>query len=440
VLAEIQYKANMNILYLNHFRGFETTYIPLKQVNFFVGENSTGKSSILSILRLLSSPQFWNDDDFNTADVEMGFFDELVSKNFKINHKEFQIGFLANKEQKIDRIFNTLLLNYKNVKSVPTLNEIRFLVQNTSFKVTITNKQFKIFSKIVDYDVNDLENFQKWIEDNNFTEIKYKILKREDDYTSRSPYFELKYFLKRELENSKEIGTLTQPRFLPFSTWIAPIRSKPKRIYENFKLVFSPEGDHTPLLIKSILANDFKKNITKDKFLKAIEKFGKNSGLFDRIEVESLGNQKNSPFHLNIFVNNIPLKITNVGYGVGQVLPLLTEILVTVKGRWFTIQQPEVHLHPRAQAALGNFIFDATISDDKNFLIETHSDFLIDRFRYCIKKNNNNISAQVLFFERYEHGNKVSAIEISKLGQYPEELPDAFRSFFINEELNLLSL
>ncbi|PWN63288.1 AAA family ATPase [Chryseobacterium oncorhynchi] len=430
----------MNILYLNHFRGFENTYIPLKQVNFFVGENSTGKSSILSILRLLSSPQFWNDDDFNTADVELGFFDELVSKDKKSNHNNFQIGYFSNDDRKINRVFNILLVNYVNIKSVPTVSELRFFINGYNIKVLIKKKQYKIYIKPVEYNVSNLNEFQNWVEDISFDNIKFKILKREDDYTFRNPYYDIRYFLKEELPNLKEMGTLTRPHFLPLSTWIAPIRSKPKRIYENFKLVFSPEGDHTPLLIKSILANEFKKNITKEKFSKTLEEFGINSGLFDKIEIESLGQQKNSPFHLNIYLNNIPLKITNVGYGVGQVLPLLTEILVTHKDRWFTIQQPEVHLHPRAQAALGNFIFNAAFNDDKNFLIETHSDFLIDRFRYSIKKNQNYIDSQILFFERTKTGNKVHSIDIDEFGQYQEEQPDSFRSFFINEELNLLSL
>lgn len=430
----------MNILYLNHFRGFENTFIPLKQVNFLVGENSTGKSSILSILRLLSSAQFWNDDDFNTADVELGFFDELVSKHNRLNYKNFQIGYLSNNDERFDRVFTTLLINYVNIKSVPTINELKFYIDKHNIKVLITKKQYKIYIKPVEYNVSTLDEFHNWIQDSNFNDIKFKVLKRDDDYTLKSPYYDIKQFLKKVLPNPKEIGALARPNFLPLSTWIAPIRSKPKRIYENFKLVFSPEGDHTPLLIKSILANEFKQNITKDKFSKILEEFGLNSGLFDKIEIESLGKQRNSPFHLNIFMNNMPLKITNVGYGVGQVLPLLTEILASYKDRWFTIQQPEVHLHPRAQAALGNFIFNAAINDNKKFLIETHSDFLIDRFRYSIKKSKKCLDSQVLFFERSPNGNTVYSIDISDTGQYSEEQPDSFRNFFINEELNLLSL
>ncbi len=51
-------------LYIDNFRGFDDTYIPLKEVNFFVGENSTGKTSILSLINLLYDYSFWLRPDF----------------------------------------------------------------------------------------------------------------------------------------------------------------------------------------------------------------------------------------------------------------------------------------------------------------------------------------------------------------------------------------
>jgi predicted ATPase len=181
-------------------------------------------------------------------------------------------------------------------------------------------------------------------------------------------------------------------------------------------------------------------NVTKEQFSSAIENFGKKSGLFDKIEIKNFSKDLSSPFILNIYLNGLSLKITNVGYGVGQVLPLLTEILVSYKGTWFSIQQPEVHLHPRAQAALGEFLYNSATIDEKYFLIETHSDFLIDRFRLAIKNGRKHKLSQVLFFERKKNGNTVKSIEINENGQYSDQQPKAFRDFFINEEMNLLSL
>ena len=104
------------------------------------------------------------------------------------------------------------------------------------------------------------------------------------------------------------------------------------------------------------------------------------------------------------------------------------------------IQQPEVHLHPKAQAALGEFIYNIHIFEKQNFLIETHSEYLINRFRIISSKNKEkNIDSQVIFFERTDKGNKIHVIEIHN-GQYSENQPASFSDFFIKEELKLLEI
>ena len=407
-------------------------------MNFLVGENSTGKSSVLALLKLMSTPQFWNNDDFNIVDLELGSFSELLTTKPLDGKKEFQLGFHIDDDlEERARFTNTFLATYKNEQGSPRLTSIRLFIDSLNILIELRDSQMKVFIKEVKYLISEPEKFKYWIEDSNFKSIPSTIYGR--DRNGINLFYEIRNALRNTLPSSIKISGALRPEFLPFPTWIAPIRSKPKRIYESFKLIFSPEGDHTPLLIKHILSNKFKKNISKEAFAKALQKFGSASGLFDKIEIKNLGKEESSPFHLNIFLNKSPIRITNVGYGVGQVLPVLTEILVSFSGNWFSVQQPEVHLHPKAQAALGAFFFEAT-KKQKYFLVETHSDFLIDRYRLCLKQNSHSISSQVLFFERTKNGNKVTGISIDKSGQYSENQPNSFRSFFINEELDLLSL
>lgn len=56
-----------------------------------------------------------------------------------------------------------------------------------------------------------------------------------------------------------------------------------------------------------------------------------------------------------------------------------------------------VHLHPKAQAALGEVLFNLSILENKKFIIETHSDYMIDRFRISCRKSKKSIKTQVLF-------------------------------------------
>jgi len=100
-----------------------------------------------------------------------------------------------------------------------------------------------------------------------------------------------------------------------------------------------------------------------------------------------------------------------------------------------------VHLHPRAQAAFGSFLFNATTKDNNTFLIETHSDFTINRFRYSLsKKEKSRVSSQVIFFEREGHTNTISHLEINSDGSFASDVPISYREFFIGEELQLLEL
>jgi predicted ATPase len=125
---------------------------------------------------------------------------------------------------------------------------------------------------------------------------------------------------------------------------------------------------------------------------------------------------------------------------VSQSLPVFVEIFTRPKGSWFAIQQPEVHLHPRAQAALGDAFFEMAVGEEKCFLIETHSDFTIDRFRMNYRKKGKKPNSQVLFFERKGRNNTVTSLAISAQGELSPEQPEGYRQFFVKEEMKLLGL
>ena len=102
-----------------------------------------------------------------------------------------------------------------------------------------------------------------------------------------------------------------------------------------------------------------------------------------------------------------------------------------------------MHLHPKAQASLGAYFYHVSKTDEKSFLIETHSDFLIDRYRreYALDKEKKDSPAQVLFFKRNTKGkNEMHVIEIEPDGSYSANQPKEFREFFINEGIEMLNL
>ena len=145
------------------------------------------------------------------------------------------------------------------------------------------------------------------------------------------------------------------PQFGPPVVWIAPIRTAPRKTYDEPQTAFSPEGQHTPYIIRRML------NSEKEaaKFREFIERVGKASGLFEKIDLKYFGNKSDpaSPFEVDAYLSDKALSVGWLGYGVSQSLPILVELLDRPRGSWFAIQQPEVHLHPRAQASLGDVFF-----------------------------------------------------------------------------------
>lgn len=284
-------------------------------------------------------------------------------------------------------------------------------------------------------DLKDI--FPEWIAERASDKSDYRQLADSPHYRA-SDIYHLYFPLMAAIEQSQ---TGHGPSGLEYARqeliWIAPIRTKPQRTYDDLSHSdFSAEGGHTPYLIRRVLHSETEAK----EFEVFIQRVGKASGLFESIQIRNYGESVAAPFEVDAVLDGKPLNLLTVGYGVSQSLPVFVEIITRPKGSWFAIQQPEVHLHPRAQAALGDAFFEMAVADQKRFLIETHSDFTIDRFRMNYRKRVKKPNSQVLFFERKNKLNTVTPLVISTKGDLPLEQPDGYRRFFVKEEMRLLGL
>jgi predicted ATPase len=134
--------------------------------------------------------------------------------------------------------------------------------------------------------------------------------------------------------------------------------------------------------------------------------------------------------------------LKDVGFGLSQVLPVLVQCYAGGPKRTILLEQPELHLHPRAQADLGDLLIDA-LGEGHRFVIETHSEHLLLRLRRRIAETTVKPGAEVertlergqlgvFFVERRDGRSMVSAVGVNELGQIPEP-PDGFRRFFSDD-------
>lgn len=416
------------VLYLNNYKGFTDTFIPLKQVNFLVGENSTGKSTVLGVLEMLSKISFWTAPQLSSSEFGLGPFGEIVNQ-CSSDRTFFQIG--AEFEsfntigQTIETITMRFLETFKEHEGKIILDSVRFSVDNlTIFCDGINNPTIFVSKSRKNY-----KNFTDWVHALPPSRKKEVV---STQYIAL--YIPSLVRLAQEQLNINDMPySIIFPMELSNLMAFSPIRAEAHRIYETFQQSFSPQGDHIPVLLNNLIRSNNKGNKA---IIQRLVEFGKDSQLFDSISTQGFGNAADSPFTVSVSYDNVRLNLTNVGYGVSQSLPLAVEILQSAS-QAFSIQQPEVHLHPKAQAAFGDLMYESAALYNKSFFCETHSDFVINRFRYSMNKGRKKPKSQVLFFTRDAYGTHVEQIPIDDNGHY-ESVPDEYMRFFIDEELRML--
>lgn len=134
----------------------------------------------------------------------------------------------------------------------------------------------------------------------------------------------------------------------------------------------------------------------------------------------------------------------DVGFGIGQALPVLVEGLRTTDDGLFVVQEPEIHLHPDAQLAMADFLIELALSG-RRIVVETHSEALLLRIRKAVAesalKAKGGLQASdvsVLYVAATRDGvSKVKELTIDEIGDLGD-WPHGFMDELSQERLHLL--
>lgn len=435
-----------NYLYMDNYRGFEHQICPIGTVNFLVGENSTGKSSLLTALSFLID--FPSSNAANDASRHLGSFQDSVSSASK-DKKRFSIGWTQIKKMNQSDGFLVFCGCYRieSDKGIPAVTvyaekergaETTIVLSGAKYRIDTPRNLFSTVEEAKQYAFSFLEKCGKADEKQGFKKFPKRMSPKDTSLTLTTML--AKFLATNGKDDDGIFESSSAPLGIKRIKSFDPIRSAPQRFYDAESIRNHDERLSSYLQLRKITEA---KGVEAKNKLKELEKFGSSSGLFDSIKTKSIGSKSaTSPFEVTIGYDNASsTNIKNVGYGVSQVLPLLMDCINPKENVCYSIQQPEVHLHPRAQAAFGDLIFDNMAERDGVCLIETHSDFLIDHFRISKRKSEENRNESfLLFFERTNGHNKITPMRIDDQGLYPQNQPAAFRNFFIDEAIMGLEL
>jgi energy-coupling factor transporter ATP-binding protein EcfA2 len=399
-----------------------------------VGENSSGKSTFLAVLSALTNSETYPFfPKFNEAPYKLGSYDTIATyKGGKYGRaKSFSIG-----HRQTDSSGGT---------------EWDVLAQYTSNRGQVELSKFVFRSDRADFDLS--------VSDNASSQYKAKLTARRDDHdeivhqfvvdrrASAESQFDIRFALYRSILSSDARVDLALAEALNHVTTsvspvrslsIAPIRTKPSRTYDQISEDYDPEGQHIPFVLARLLGKGASSQ-DRDTLVKGLKTFGKESGLFSQIGVKQLGSKVGDPFQIMVTPSGRPANLLDVGYGVSQALPIVVQSILVDRPLLILLQQPEVHLHPKAQAALGTFFVQQVTQAQRRFVIETHSDFIIDRIRQEVAAGNiAKEMVRILFFRKQEFDTNIYRLDLDDLGNIVGA-PSGYREFFLREELNLFS-
>jgi len=123
--------------------------------------------------------------------------------------------------------------------------------------------------------------------------------------------------------------------------------------------------------------------------------------------------------------------ITDVGFGVSQILPVIVLCFYVPEGSTIILEQPEIHLHPAVQAGLADALIDAHLKRHVQVLVESHSEHLLRRLqRRIAEKKLSKDDVAFYFCEAGDRASKLIPLELDLFGRISNWPKDFFGDEF----------
>ena len=244
------------------------------------------------------------------------------------------------------------------------------------------------------------------------------------------------------LPNVYSLSKLAADQYQNIS-FLGPLRQAPVRAYTytNETLSIGTMGENTPFILaqnrNKMVRSYFPDaentklcgNAQNTTLLEATQRW-LNYMRVDRIEID----QHSEMVKINIGNSNI----SDVGFGISQVLPVIVEGLSILPEHTLILEQPEIHLHPYMQMCLADFLI-SLIRAGKQVIVETHSDHIINRIIRRIMEDDGTFlldNSAIYYIEKKSEESVVLPILIDKVHGIAECPEDFFTQYA--SEVNLI--
>lgn len=315
-------------------------------------------------------------------------YDFITELSKKIKNETFKISY-------------SLKLNDSNNLEIA---ELEFLHEDLSILKLSNLENFQLSSDLVNFSQTNIKQVANSFQASNTIFNSFAESAKDEDKSDEFPIanFVIKIVSLFQQELQKEFSENN-------INYVSPLRAHPKRYYMLDKAKVN--------LTLDTLDGDAITEVLKDnkQITKSVNTWLKNFG----VEVDVQG-FKEVIHHLVVKQNNIDLDITDVGFGISQILPVIIQGFLSSNNSMTIIEQPEIHLHPKMQADLADLFIDIVHnSSGKKLIIETHSEYLLKRLRRRISEGKispSDVTICLFTPQTTTDGAKIENLEIQDKG------------------------
>ena len=449
-------------IFLENFKAFKQAEFELKPITILVGPNNGGKSTLIQSIILIQQTLLGVGNNAVNLNGTKNFGNFIDLVNQKSGKKEVCI--------KLDFDDRTSV-KFKVAEDGSNLFIKDFSCNTGEFEYHLTDLSLRDYKKelvaysqkcdiIFDRDILEKNKIPAWhlepifYRDKFFFKIsdigdssilvnqylkavKSQVQKKEknslimDIWADRSlkKLMEVISFYSNIIKSSNDFYKKMENYFSNIQ-YIGPLRNPANRSYARGSYNYvGAMGEHAV----QILAENPK---LKDD----VEKYFLEMDIANALNISGSANEKNFEFRIKTKITNDEVNFADIGFGTSQILPIIVQSSMSNKESLVIIEQPELHLHPRVQASLADFFVKLATKKQK-FLLETHSDYLLERLRYnIIEKNILTEDVAIYYIEQSEAEkcSTITKININSNGQY-SNLPEHYITNFKFEETRMIT-
>lgn len=423
----------LNRLSVNNFKSWKELDIKFGNVTGLFGTNSSGKSSLIQFLLLLKQTKNATDRglvlDFGGPDqyVNLGSFQDVVFKHETEQTIDWYLDWALPKKRTINDPLgkrtdvlasdNSLAIwsqaNFKNRQTF--CNYLEYVFGDYSFIIQPKKKGS------TEYDLSA-------VADEESSAFRFKRVKARawslpgPVKTHLFPDQAKTYFQNSDFLSifESEYEALMDNLY-----YLGPLREPPKRDYSWSGASPLDVGKKGELAIAALLSATVR-NETRNlggkthykSFQGMIAHWLKELGLIHDFEISEIGEGSNL---YRAYVKkdsfSAPAALTDVGFGVSQVLPALILLYYVPEGSVVIMEQPEIHLHPSVQSRFADLILTVSKTRKLQIIIESHSEHILRRLQRRVAEEKTEAENIKLFFcDQVRGESKLSELELTEFG------------------------